>query len=284
MTCVLKGKRSERFTGGASQLFIVFFAIGLVFYSAFTACSEGGGVNIFSINDDIQLGRQLSEEVKANPAQYPLLDPAQYPKAYEHLHRITNNLLNSGKITNRDKFVWEIHIIHDDKTLNAFCAPGGFIYVYTGLIKFLDKENELAGVLGHEIAHADLRHSTDRLTTAYGVQLLIQLALGQDSDKAKLAEIAAGLALLAYSRANETQADKESVQYLCGTEYDARGTAGFFQKLIAQNQTGNVPAFLSTHPNPDNRVENILKTWTSLACQNNGTFESRYQDFKKALP
>lgn len=269
---------------------IILFALCFITYTALNSCSEGGGLNVFSINDDIELGAQLAAEIRNNPNQYKVLDPNQYPKAYQHLEHITLNLLNSGQVKHRDNFKWQIHIIHDDKTLNAFCAPGGFIYVYTGLIKFLDKESELAGVMGHEIAHADLRHSTDRLTAAYGVQILLQLALAtQDNDehkqlKAQLGQMAAGLALLAYSRTNETQADKESVKYLCNTEYDAAGTAGFFEKLIAHKQTGNTPAFLSTHPNPDNRVQNIHTMAKELGCKNTGTFESRYMDFKRSLP
>ena len=70
-------------------------------------------------------------------------------------------------------------LIDDDKTLNAFCTPGGFIYVYTGLIKFLDSEDQLAGVMGHEIAHAALRHSTRQMTKVYGVQTLLQVATGR---------------------------------------------------------------------------------------------------------
>ena len=68
----------------------------------------------------------------------------------------------------------DLRIIHDDSTLNAFCTPGGYIYIYTGILKFLDSEDEFAGVLGHEIAHADLRHSTRQMTKQYGVQILLR--------------------------------------------------------------------------------------------------------------
>lgn len=250
-----------------------------------SACSKDGDkdvINVFSVDDDIKLGQQLADQIRADPAQYPLLSQAQYPKAYEHLNRITQTLLNTGKIKYKDRFKWEINIIRDDSTLNAFCAPGGFIYVYTGIIKYLDSEDQFAGVLGHEIAHADRRHSTDRLTRQYGISMLLDLVLGQN--KGALANVATNLALLAYSRSNETEADLASVEYLCATDYNATGTAGFFKKLIEQGQGGRTPAFLSTHPNPDKRVENIEKEAQTRNCTNTQTYVTRYNEFKNSLP
>ncbi len=262
------------------HLGIVVAAIILLVASWTSSCSKGGGVNVFSVEDDIKLGKQLDQEIKSDPATYPLLDETAYPVAYSHILRITNALLNTGEINYRDRFEWQVKIIRDDATLNAFCAPGGYIYVYTGLIKFLDKESELAGVMGHEIAHADLRHSTDRLTTAYGLDFLLSMALGKNSSTLK--DVAANLALLSYSRKDETQADEYSVKYLCKTDYEPNGTAGFFQKLVDSGQSGKTPAWLSTHPAPDKRVENINKK--AEACGTGQAFETRYSEFKSSLP
>jgi len=86
------------------------------------------------------------------------------------------NFINTFTKTNKhkDDFAWQVKIIDDPETLNAFATPGGYIYVYTGLIKFLDTEDQLAGVMGHEIAHADLRHSTRQMTSSYGVSYRTQ--------------------------------------------------------------------------------------------------------------
>ncbi len=238
-------------------------------------------INIFSLNDDIELGKQVSEEIAANPQEYPLLDPNKYSAAYAHLQRITDNILNSGQVQYKDKFAWETHIINDDSTLNAFCTPGGYIYVYTGLIKYLESEDELAGVMGHEIAHADRRHSTNAMTRQYGIQLLLDIVFGQD--KGALARVAVELKELQYSRDAEREADKYSVIYLYPTDYDARGAARFFEKLLANGNSGG-PQFLSTHPNPENRVENITKEWETLGGKEGQRFVERYQQFKNALP
>lgn len=261
---------------------ILFRALLSIITFNLAACKNDEGFNIFSIEDDKALGLQFQEEIAANPNDYPVLSESQYSVAYGHLFRIRDSILNSGIVTYKDEFTWQLKIIHNDNMVNAFCAPGGYIYVYTGLIKFLDSEDQLAGVLGHEIAHADKRHSTEQLTKSYSIGLLLQVMLGNNA--ALLQEIAQGLISLKFSRSHETEADEYSVKYLCGTSYNAAGAAGFFQKLLDLQQAGNTPQFLSTHPSPDNRVENINANRTASGCTGTGTFDSRYQQLINSLP
>jgi beta-barrel assembly-enhancing protease len=261
---------------------LVIITVGLVVLAQMTACTKEGKLNVFSIEDDKKLGLQLSQQIASDPSKYPVLPKEQYPAAYNHLQRITDNILNSGKVEFRDQFSWQVQIIRDDSTLNAFCAPGGYIYVYTGIIKYLDDESQLAGVMGHEIAHASKRHSTSRMTQAYGVQFLLDMLVGNNNSR-MLADVAANLATLAYSRGNETEADMASVEYLCNTEYQSTGAAGFFEKIKSEGGS-RVPAFLSTHPNPENRVERIQEEGKKKNCPNSGTFAERYREFKNSLP
>ncbi len=256
---------------------------------SFAGCKKGGGLNFFSIEDDKTFGAQMETEIAANPAEYPLLDRTQYASAYAYLDGLKQNILNGGKLEHANDFVWKLYIIRDDATQNAFCTPGGYIYVYTGLIKYLDNASSLAGVLGHEMAHADRRHSTQQLTTAYGLDLLVQVVAGT-TNQGQLAEIAASLSSLAFSRDHEKDADTHSVIYLCPTQYRADGAADFFEKIIASGAQ-QPPAFLSTHPNPDNRVTNIHTQKDNLSadpgCNGNisGTSETNdYAAFKASLP
>jgi predicted Zn-dependent protease len=251
-------------------------ATGILAAALLTGCDEEP--NLFTVQDDIDLGQQLADEIAANPVEYPVLDPTEYAKAYGHLNRIRDTILQSDDITYRDDFVWSLKIIDDDEVLNAFAAPGGHMYVYTGLIRFLDREDDLAGVLGHEIAHADRRHSTQQLTKRYGIATLIGLVLGEDPGL--LAEIAAGLVSLSFSRTDESEADEFSVYYLCDGHYAANGAAEFFRKLDG----ASVPAFLSTHPNPDNRVEAIDALAAELGCSTEPYADAQYQALLDALP
>lgn len=236
----------------------------LLFVAVFqTACDRP--VNVFTVSQDKQLGAQLEQEIASDPAQYPVLSETQYPDAYAYLLAMRDEILASPEVKFKTEFTWEMKIIHDDAVLNAFCAPGGYIYVYTGLMKYLDKVDHLAGVLAHEIAHADQRHSTASMTQQYGIETIVAIA-SNNATAAQLSQVAGSLTQLGFSRAHETDADDHSVDYLQSTKYACNGAAGFFTKLIAQGQTSGTPAFLSTHPDPGNRVTKINERATELSC------------------
>jgi len=239
----------------------------------------GGGFNLFTVQQDKDLGLQVKQQIESDRQQFPILPESSNREAYQIIRSMTNEILNSGRLAHRNDFAWEVKIINDDKTLNAFCTPGGYIYVYTGLIKFLDKEDELAGVMGHEIAHADQRHSTRQMTKMYGISTLISAVAG---NREQLAQITAGLINLKFSRGHETEADNYSVHYLGGTRFNCAGAAGFFEKM--QGQGGAPPEFLSTHPNPGNRVQNIKAKAAEKGCRTaNATNQTRYQRLKSLL-
>ena len=242
--------------------------------------SKDGSFNAFSPDFDIKLGKQFSRQIEA-VSSAPILMESDYPEAYKHLHQITNALLKSNKILYRDEFPWEVYIIQDDSVLNAFCTPGGYIYVYTGIIKFLDSDDQLAGVIGHEIAHADLRHSTKQLTKNYGLKIFLWMIFGGSSTIGNITE---GLLNLSFSRSDETEADMKSVEYLADTEYDARGVARFFQKMETSGESAGLLQFLNTHPNPENRVDDIYKKWKSLGIQEGKRFTKEYSVFKGSVP
>jgi predicted Zn-dependent protease len=119
--------------------------------------------------------------------------------------------------------------------------------------------------MGHEMGHAAERHSTEQLTKLYGFETLASFLLGDASDDLAV-KIAESLVGLQFSRNDEAEADEDSVQYLCETNYAADGAAGFFEKLLDLGKDGSVPEFLSTHPSSDSRVEDIEALATQLGC------------------
>ncbi len=256
---------------------VLLISLPLAIIIGIVACS-GGKLNFFGINQDIKLGLQVSREIERNPRKYPILSEEDNQEVYSYVRGIVQQILDGGKIKYRDEFAWEVKIIEGDNTLNAFATPGGYIYLYTGLIKFLDSEDQLAGVIGHEMAHADLRHSTRQLSQSYGFAFL--LGMVSNSDPSSVERIAAGLLQLKFGRNQEREADSYSVNYLCNTDYNAAGAAGFFVKMQEQPRP---PDFLSTHPNPGNRVENIKKQATENVCQGQQTNRSSYQRIKRLL-
>jgi beta-barrel assembly-enhancing protease len=214
--------------------------------------SQGGGINLFTPEQDIELGKQTEKEISDHPTEYPVLPERGNEQVYSYIRGITAKLLNTGKVAYRDQFAWQVKIINDDKTLNAFCTPGGYIYVYT----------------------------TNQMTKSYGLSALLSIVTG-NSNPGLLEQIALGLVSLKFSRGHETDADNYSVIYMCETGYNAAGAAGFFRKL--EGKSGNPPEFLSTHPNPGNRISNIEKKAKDMGCKGSSTNVSEYNRIKAAL-
>lgn len=261
----------------------VAFILSVVIFAACSLLdpkSKGKGFDIFTLQQDKDFGSKVAAEIDGNPTEYPLLDSIQYKAVYQYVYKVRDNILNSGKVDYKDDFSWRVRIIHDDSTLNAFCTPGGYIYVYTGILKFLDSEDQLAGVLGHEIGHADMRHSTRQMTKMYGVDFLLSVLAG---DKSSIKQITESFISLKFSRSHETEADERSVLYLCPTQYNAAGGAGFFEKIVSKGGSRQ-PEFLSTHPDPGNRIEHFNTAKKTMGCSGNMDFKSAYQAMVKLLP
>ena len=252
-------------------------------FAVLSSCDKNGNLNVLSLSDDLALGAQSDSMIRSNPTEFPILSETQYPQAYAYVNGLKQSILNSGKIdaAHKEKFVWKVTIINKD-ILNAFVTPGGYIYVYTGLIKYLDNGDQLAGVMGHEMGHADLRHSSRQITKQQGLSIVSQVVLGQAS-QGTVAQVLGGLIGLKFTRDFEREADDASVNYLSGTRYDCDGAAGFFKKIGAESEDGRSPEWLSTHPNPENRVAAIEKKRSELNCDKPTTVDS-YQAMKAALP
>ncbi|MDU0370169.1 M48 family metalloprotease [Hymenobacter endophyticus] len=256
--------------------------LALTLGGAASCSKDGDGVLLFSIEDDKALGEKVAAQTDSTfRAKGQLVEPGSNPQAYAALGRIVTRVLNNGKLQYRNEFPWDVKIIRDDATQNAFATPGGHIYVYSGLIKYLDNETQLAGVLGHEIAHADRRHTSRQLQNQYGISVLLSLLLGENQNT--LVDVASSLGQLKFSRDFETDADTYSVEYLNGTNYYAcDGAAGFFIKAQNEGQQGT-PEFLSTHPDPGSRIQNIQAKADQLNCSNRTAASTDFTALRSAL-
>lgn len=156
---------------------------------------------------------------------------------------------------------WEVNVISSDE-LNAFCMPGGKIMVYSGLINQLRlSDNEIAVVIGHEIAHALREHSREQVSQA----MAAQTAIGLGAALLGLGDGAAGLANTGYSaliatrfsRNDESEADRIGLELTARAGYDPRAGVTLWQKMINASQGGRPPEFLSSHPTESSRVQQI---------------------------
>ena len=254
------------------------FVLGFLFFCS-TECNSI--VKLVPVSVDETLGAQYSEQVNADASQFPVLDSVQNAKVYEYVQTIRDKILSSDDIKYRAEFPYTMKVIKNDSVMNAFCIPGGYIYVYTGLIKFLDTESELAGVLAHEIAHAEQRHSVKQMSKSMGLSFLIGLVFSGDVES--LFRLGGNLLVLKFSRNDEREADEFAVRYLYDTSYDPRGVSKFFEKLLNEKKDADVPYFLSTHPASQDRVDDILRTWKELGSKIGETGKERHDEIKKLL-
>lgn len=254
--------------------------LGMLFIVSACGMKTGQGINLFSIDQDKEFGAQVAAEIDNDRVNYPLLDSVKYADIYQYIYGVRDKILNSGKVQHKNDFGWRIRVIKNDTTLNAFCTPGGYIYVYTGILKYLDSEDQFAGVLGHEIAHADMRHSTQQMTQMYGVESLARIVLGKYEN---IAAVTSSLVGLKFSRNHEAEADKKSVEYLCPTDYNAGAGGRFFEKIESAGGA-SVPEFLSTHPDPGNRIESYKKYKEMFGCTGENSYASEYKRIMNKLP
>ncbi|MEO8447724.1 MAG: M48 family metalloprotease [bacterium] len=268
---------------------LIMFVASLLSLSVLYSC----GANIFSVDDDVTMGKDIDQQIRADSRQFPLMQGNQNIKDYvSGLGKYV--LQNSSLIEYKNVFPYKFEVVKDDSTINAFCIPGGYVYVYTGLIRFLDNEAALIGVMAHEIAHAERRHMTQRLTSYYGVSMILSLVLG--NNPSTLGEIAAnlfvGLGFLANSRTDELEADNYAIKYLRSTKYYPGGITFFFDKIREeQRRKGDTPGdlerLLSTHPLPQDRIDNVNLQLSKIKPKpdpTKGLFTEEYQRLKAQLP
>jgi len=213
------------------------------------------GWNIFTPQQDMDLGKRAAADAAK---QLPLCNA---PKVDAYLTQLGTRL--AAKLpTGGVQYPFEFHCVND-KAINAFALPGGYVFINRGAIEVADNEAQLAAVMAHELSHVALRHGTNQATKAQAAEGFLGIAsgiFGGSTGGALLSELgafAAGGVLLRYSRTAESQADVMGTQVLYDSGYDPRAMAQFFEKLEAETKGKNPPEFFSDHPNPEHRVERV---------------------------
>ena len=195
----------------------------------------GSGVNLYSIQKEIALGRQLAQEVER---QSKLVDD---PIIAEYVNRLGQNLVRHSDA----KYPFTFKVV-DDASLNAFALPGGYVFVNRGLIEIAEEEDELAGAMAHEIAHVAARHMTRQATRSDLARLLsapANVLLGGWGGYAarQSAGVALPAALLSFSREYESEADYLGVQYMYAAGYDPNGAISIFEKMETLERRSPAP-------------------------------------------
>jgi beta-barrel assembly-enhancing protease len=222
----------------------------------------GKGVNFYSLEKEIALGKQLAQEVER---EAKVIDD---PVIAEYVNRVGQNLVRNSDA----KVPFTIKVL-DSEEVNAFALPGGFFFVNSGLIMKADTESELAGVMAHEIAHVAARHGTRQATRGaiinYASIPLIFMGGWTGYAIRQGAGLAIPLGFLNFSRGFEREADYYGLQYLYKAGYDPTAFVDFFEKIqsLEKKKPGTISKVFSTHPMTDDRIkksqEEIQKVLTS---------------------
>lgn len=236
------------------------------------------GFNLFSKEQDIALGKEAAVEIEK---EVQVVDDRELTAYIDRMGR------ELAKHSQDPDYEFTFKVVADP-AINAFALPGGPIYINTGLIANADNEAQLAGVVGHEIGHVVLRHSTNQASKSAMFQLPAMLASGalnkQGGMLAALGSVGLGLglnsALMRYSRKAETQSDTVGARMMAKAGYNPIEAANFFKKL---EEAGGArgPEFLSSHPNPGNRSENIREEIASFPNRNYTTNSREFERMKE---
>ncbi len=218
--------------------------------------SVGKGVNFYSLEREISLGKQLAQEVERSSK---LIDD---PVVTEYVNRVGQNLVRNSDA----RVPFTIKVIDSDE-VNAFALPGGFFYVNSGLVLRAQEESELAGVMAHEISHVTARHGTKNATKGELIQLasipLILLGPGGWAGYGLYQglNLAIPVTYLKFSRDAEREADFLGLQYMYKAGYDPNSYVTFFERIQAdeKRRPGTIPKVFSTHPPTPERIENAQK-------------------------
>ena len=237
------------------RLFLVSLLIGVPVWAqkATVPLPHPSGFNLFSVQQEIQVGRQNAAQIAK---QYPLL-PESSPIT-QYVQRLGHKLVDQLP---QPTYPFQFHVVQQ-KDINAFALPGGPVYVNLGTIQACSNEAQLAGVMAHEISHVYMRHSTNQASKEAFAQVGLgafgaMLGGGVGGSLAQLgAQITAGSVFLKYSRNAESQADHVGAQIMYDAGYDPYQLALFFAKLD-EEQGSRGSQFFSDHPNPGNRSEAI---------------------------
>jgi len=206
---------------------------------------------LIDTESEVALGRDVDKQMQNK------LKMIHDPQRQNRLNNIGARL--SG-VSDRVDLAYHFRIVNDDE-FNAFALPGGFIYVNRGLMDAAN-DDELAGVIGHEIGHIAARHSVKKLQADLGYQIIMSIALGISGQQeiGKATDLAFNVVSLGYSRKDELLADKLAVKYARKADFDPHGMITFFKKLQREEEKkgGNFQlVFLSSHPKIEDRIKNI---------------------------
>jgi len=235
---------------------ILLCGLVLTVFAASCATTGPGGKQsliLISTSQEVSIGQEMDQQLRQTET---VLDDSLWQS---YITEMGNRIV---AVSDRSDLEYHFAVIESDQ-INAFAAPGGFVYFYTGLIHEMEQEAELAAVMAHEISHVVGRHSVKRLQSVMGLSILLQLTLGESSETTQaLAGTALGIMMSGYSRSQETEADNYGTLYMARAGWNPRGMVSMFEKLqelSGHRDMGFFEMLASSHPGTGDRIASTTR-------------------------
>ncbi len=241
---------------GRIVIAVIIAIIGVITYFSKTETNPITGEKqrvSLSVDQEIQLGLQAAPELIQEMG-----GEARDSKLNAYIDKVGNRVLSSTE-AGKSPFKFEFYLLADNKTVNAFALPGGQVFITMGLYKLLKSEGQLAGVLGHEIGHVINRHGSEHMAKHELTQQLVQATQVASGgyDQGMIAQYVGQMVNLKYGRDDEIESDKYGVKYLVESGYKPEAMIEVMEILNDASGKNKSPEFLSSHPNPENRIQKI---------------------------
>lgn len=239
--------------------------IALIVCMMVMSCAMVRDLNMVSADQELELGAQFAQQIEQEVTLYTDTEVVGY------IDDLGQRLVLHSR---RADIPYSFKVVDDPETVNAFALPGGYVYVYSGLILRAENESELAGVIAHEIGHVVARHGAKLMTKKLGLAAIVQLVAGENPDlwrklAADFVGVGGSVGILKYSRDHEHESDICAVEETYAAGIDPDGTATFFEKLLEmeQREPTRVEQWFSTHPLTRDRIAAVRKKIAALPAK-----------------
>ena len=266
--------RSKLLPFGASLILLL-----LVFACATTGPGGKQSVILIPTSTEISIGAGMDQQVRAE--EKILADTLWQNYVNEVGQKIV-------AVCDRKDITYHFAVIESD-AVNAFAAPGGYVFFYTGILKMMDSEAEMAAVMAHEVSHVVARHSIKRIQAAMGASILYELVMGEKNSQAVdiAVNLGLGMAFAGYSRSAENEADSYGVTYMTRAGYNPAAAVSMFKKLAASSsgESNFFEQLFADHPETQERIANVEAQIKGMNTQNSSLVYNadRYRQMKARL-
>lgn len=232
----------------------------------------------FNEADQVMIGNGISGIINESSSGFNVLPNEEYQELYNHLNTLIDQIANTVYVQKRNEFDWKVSILENDEEVNAFILPGGHLYIYSGLLKFLHGEHELVGMMAHEMAYVDSDNLMNQLKNEFGSKKLSKVISEDPESHAILSDIADAMGQMVFDEISVKEADQFCTDIICEFEWDGEG-------LLSLVKRGGDPIkkikWLKLRPVSDERIDNlthIINNRIETCGTSDSTYFQRYLD------